>query len=328
MRGPRARVRDAILVAELSTLIGRLAAPGDTRCTLFYRYFDEDLGLVTRVASTSAARDAIRDVVANERSGGTDIQKALLASLAQVAEARAEDVDLARAQIVLVTDGEAAVDEDRIVAARDALAGLPIGISVIALGKENPALRGLVARQRAKGEAAFYHHLDDAELEALLEEECGGLLDELESLDRARDLSALEDLEVEAQARREVGLDADGAEGSCARSEALRRDRVAIGARFARWFPEAIDDATAPVPAADREEIEATAAALASVAEVVSLLGGAALARQADAIELLERLLPDAGLTPTRYRSLVRQYPAALAPPLRALRDAALGQGS
>lgn len=375
MKGARARVRDAILIAELSTLIHRLESPGDMRCTLFYRYFNEELGLQTRVDSVKGARDAIRDVVSNERAGGTDIEKALLASLEQVAESRANDPDLARAQIVLVTDGEAPVDEAAIVSARDAIGGgpqrLPIGVSVIALGQENPALRGLVSRQRAKGEAAFYHFLDDDELKAItegvledepaihspqrwrwtvqskhgkvepaslaqmLDEETGGLLDDLERIDQERDHTALERLEEESQARRDVGLvdvDDGSGDGDRARIEALRKDRVALGARFARWFPDlgpatmTGGATTLPKPGTrERDDIDATCCALASVAEVVALLGGSETARQADAIELLERLLPDARLTPARYRSVLREHPGAIANSLAAARAAVAG---
>ena len=358
MKGPRARVRDAILVAELSTLIARLEAPNDTRCTLFYRYFTDELGLTHKIDTVKKARDAIRDVVVNERSGGTDIQAALLASLEQIQEAQATDKELARAQIVLVTDGEAPVDEAAVEDAKKKLGDLPIGISVIALGEENPALRAIVARQRAKGVAAFYHFLDDAELAAIaegslggdlaihppsrwtelekdpaalaraLDDECFALLEELEGIDRERDLSALERIEAETQARRELGItDEDGAgDGERARIEALQKDNVALAARYARWFPPATPATSAEqLPERDREEIEAVACARASVAEVVTLLGGSRLARQADAIDLFERLLPDARLTPGRYRAIVREHPHAIARPLQALHDAVTG---
>ena len=361
MIGPRARVRDGILVAELSTLMRRLDDPGDTRCTLFYRYFDEALGPVSCVRTVAEARDAIRAIVMNRREGGTDIQAALLASLEQIAEARAHDPDLARAQIVLVTDGEAAVDEDAIVSARDAMRGLPIGVSVIALGQENAALRALVSRQRAKGEAAFYHFLDDEELRGIaagelasdhvihppdrwadlerdqdklaraLDDETAGLLDELEQIDRGRDVGALERLEEEAQARREVGLadEHEGGDGERARVEALRKDRAALDARYARWFPAPPVGGTPvslPKPGTpERDDIDATCCALASVAEVIGLLGGSPLARRADAIDLLERILPDARLTPARYRAVLREFPHAVASSLRASRDAVAG---
>ena len=51
--------------------------------------------------------------------------------------------------------------------------------------------------------------------------------------------------------------------------------------------------------------------------------------RQADAIEVFERLLLDAGMQPSRYQELRKRYPDALAPALGAL-HAVLGlrQGS
>jgi Mg-chelatase subunit ChlD len=358
MRGPRARVRDAMLVSEIATLVARIQSPGTTRCTLYYRYFDEELGPVTRVDGVASAKAAILHVVTTVRDGGTDIQRALLASLAQIEEARRLDGDLARAQIVLVTDGEAAVDEAAIVAARDAIRGLPIGVSVVALGEENPALRALVAHQRAKGEPAFYHFLDDERLRAIatgeldvglpvhlpempsrspaalareLEAELGSIVDELASLDRARDVAALEDLDLERQARHEAGLDATEGlrDGDRARLEALGRDRLSLEARFARWFPDAATSEPSASPHAfpapgssERDDVEAVTCALASVAEVVALLGGSDLGRRADAIELLERLLPDARVTPSRYRAVLRDWPAAVASPLAAVHAA------
>lgn len=344
MEGARARVRDALLVAELSTLMRRLEGPGDVDCTLHFRFFDERVRPVTRVATVAEATAAIRDVVSTRREGGTDIQAALLASLVQVAEARVADPSLAQAQIVLVTDGEAFVDEAALVEARAKISGLPIGISVVALGEENQALRGIVARQRAKGERAFYHFLDDEDLagivagtaeeadaihppvdwEAVLAEETADLVDELERIERAREDATLETLEAETQARRELGVVDDANDGARARLEALRKDRVALGARFDRWFPEpeAGNDAMPGERTKEREDLDAAACALASVAEVVTLLGGTAVARQADAIELLERLLPDAHLGTADYRALVQRWPAGLAPGLRAVRAA------
>ncbi|HSO33706.1 MAG TPA: vWA domain-containing protein, partial [Labilithrix sp.] len=315
MRGPRARVRDALLVAELATLIARLKSPGHVRCTLLFRYFDEELGEITRVDSVAGAKAAIRDVVGTMRDGGTDIQKALLASLEQVEVARELDPDLSRAQIVLVTDGESTVDEQAVVAARAVLAGLPIGVSVIALGQENPALRGLVARQRARGEPAFYHFLDDEQLAAIasgvhehgtalhlpesrprnalavareLESEVGSLVEELRSIERERDIAALERLDADVRARRDSGGEGAAAsaepiarDGERARSEALNRDRGSLAARYARWFPAVTASGAGSGPGAapprgtkERDEVDAVICALSSVAEVVVLVGG------------------------------------------------------
>ncbi len=362
MHGPRARVRDALLVAEIATLLERIRSPGHTRTTLHFRFFDEELGPVTRVDGVASAKSAIREVVGTVREGGTDIQQAILASLQQVAVARELDPDLSRAQIVLVTDGESEVDEAAIVRARAALGGVPIGLSVIALGEENAALRGIVARQRARGERAFYHFLDDAQLGRIargeihagpplhlpegreraparvareLEREVGALVEELEAIDRASDVSLLERLDAETQARREMldGLEPSGDDGERARLEAMNRDRLALGVRYARWFPEPRLHAAVEAevglgpeaPTREREDVEATVAALASIAEVVALLGGSELGRRADAIELLERLLPDARLTPARYRAVLSNWPGAVAAPLRAVHEAVRG---
>ena len=145
-------------------------------------------------------------------------------------------------------------------------------------------------------------------------------------------MAALEGLDAEVQARRETGDDDSADAGARARVEALRRDRTALEARFARWFPppsSAAPGAVVPSPVSgspERDDVNAVCSALASVAEVVALLeGGGDLARRADAIELFERLLPDAHLTPARYREVVREWPIAVAPALRAVHDAVEG---
>lgn len=345
MIGPRARMRDAILVAELATLLRRFEeARRSVRVTLFYRYFDLEVGPVTRVDDPKSALDAIQEVAAMIRVGGTNIEDAVVASLEQIRDAREQDPDLARAQIVLVTDGEAPVREERIEAARAALGDLHVGVSVIALGDENPALRAIVAKQRARGERAFYHFIPDAALASIakgqidrggvihlpalegdasrapeetaraLRSELEGLLDELVDLDRRRDLDAIERAEAELRAAGELGVSLDG-EG--ARREAIARDVRAVERRYARWFPPA---AAKPDHDAPRDgDVDAAYVVLATVAEVVSIVGGSSLARRAEAIDVLERLLPDAGLSPARYQQVLAAHPEALAGALAAV---------
>jgi hypothetical protein len=357
--GARARMRDAILLAELATLMQRFEdSARRVRVVLYYRYFSHELGPVVRVDSGPAALAAIGDVLGQMRVGGTDIERALVASLQQVQQARQSDPDLARAQIVLVTDGEAEVREDVVLAARAAMEDLPIHVSVIALGQENPALARLVARQRARGERAFYHFLSDealaamlsrgvdpgeaihlppvpedastppaqraAELDALL----GGLLDELATLGRERHVESLEQSSLEHDALTDLGVTAAArTEGERARGEAHGRDRRALEARFARWFPRA--DA-APATASNRSgdaalepgDAEAALVVLSAVAEVVGEMGGTELSRRADAIDLVERLLPDARLSPARYQAVVAAAPAPVARALAAVHAA------
>ena len=350
MIGPRARVRDAMLVAELATLLRRLSSGDSVRCAVYYGFFNDQVGPIVKVDSIDAAKRALEDVCETVRSGGTDIQGALLAAFETVAKARADDADLARAQVVLVTDGEAAVDEATIVAAREmASADVPLGVSVVALGAENGALRGIVARQRAKGERAFYHFVDDETLRAMadgsldtalplhlratpggaptvarsLEASVGQVVTELEDLARARDLEALDGIEAERVALREMGAEAVTlvGEGARARIESLQRDRDALTRRFARWFPQpgASQPVTQTLDDEARSDAEAVHVMLASIVEVVRVVGGGELARKADAIELIERLMPDAGITPARYFATLSSHATRVAPALTAL---------
>lgn len=338
MIGDRARTRDAILVAELSTLLQRFESARRTaRVSLFYRYFDLEPGPITRVDDGPSALAAIEDVVGTTRVGGTNIEEALLGSLQQISEAKAADPDLARAQIVLISDGAAPVHEERIAAARAELGDLAVSVSVIALGEENEALRAMVARQRASGERAFYHFVPDralrdmtsgnidrggilhlppsetlgADLRAVL----GELLDELVELEHKRDLESIERTEAELRTSGEFGVSLHG-EG--ARREAMTRDVRAIERRYERWFPKPGQGEEQ----GDRADADAVYVVLAAVAEIVSVVGGTALARRAEAIELLERLLPDASISPARYQRVLAAFPTTLGPALAAVHAA------
>ncbi len=176
MLGPRARMRDALLLSELTTLSARLqdaARSGDQ--VLYYRYFNDKVGETRRVATAEDAALAVDDILGNLRYGGTNIQAALMASFEQIRLAVVDDPDLARAQIVLVTDGEAPIDEGLLRRAREGVGGIPVGVSIIALGAQNPELRELAARQRARGERVFYQFVDDEELRRIVEGETAGL---------------------------------------------------------------------------------------------------------------------------------------------------------
>jgi hypothetical protein len=56
----------------------------------------------------------------------------------------------------------------------------------------------------------------------------------------------------------------------------------------------------------ERDDIDAVALALATLAEAVAVTGGSPLSRRADAIEILERLLPDVGVTSWRYEEVLQ----------------------
>jgi hypothetical protein len=337
MIGSRSRMRDAVLLAELSTLKRRLETQS-ARVVLHYRYFDAELHPAREVRTPAAVLESIEDVVSTIRTGDTDIQKALLGSLEQIQAAQRSGMPLGQAQIVLVTDGDAPVDEAAITAARERVGAIPVGLSVIALGQENEALRALVARQRARGERAFYHFIDDETLQGLaadpeslddgtalhlppapagpptaaeLEKELGGLLEEMAQLSRTRDLESLESLGAHRAAMDEVGLDpAMEGEVERARAQAMMRDQRALAETYERWFPvpEDAKPAAAAPAAPAKTDVDAVLVVLGTVVEVLSVVGGSPLARMTDAIDLLERLLPDARLTPARYRAVLAEH--------------------
>lgn len=332
MLGARSRMRDAMLVAELSTLAARLAKGGFVRPRLLFRFFDTALHKLTRVATEAEALTAIENVLAETHDGGTDIELALTDSFAEIKRAREKDKDLARAQIVLVTDGDAPVDKHKILRAQGAVGDLAIGVSVVALGMENEALRDLVAEQRKLGRAAFYHFVSDEELELIasgklnasfslhlakedsgksrseiarsLSQSVGALVEELAELERSRDVAKIEQAELERRSLHELEAigEASISEGERARFEAAQDDERALRSRFERWFGHAEAPATDGDPSPeDAENVRTT---LAAVLEIVDLVGGTELERKAEAIELFERLLPDAGVTPGRFRAV------------------------
>jgi hypothetical protein len=330
MVGPRARMRDAILIAELSTLARRLSdRSNNARVVLFYCYFDTEVSELVRIDTSQRAIAHIESVAATLRTGGTNIEKALLESFAAVRRAKSHDPDLARGQIVLITDGESDIDEAKILRARASVGELDLGVSVIALGQENRVLRALVAGQRARGERAFYHFVEDETLGRL---EAGRLdfgralhlpksrwlgagdqVDDAALADTLR--AALDEIaDIERAYRRERTAD-DGPR--CADARALKR-------RFNRWFP-APSDAAPQWPEAEtleRDDLEAAVVLLTTITEVVELVEGTTAERQEDAVALLERMLPDAALSPARYQAALDDYPGVVASPLSALHGA------
>ena len=354
MLGPRAHMRDGILLAELSTLISRYRdRERRIEPRLHYRYFDVEPGPVTCVDGPSAALAAIESVVSTVHYGGTNIQRALLATLDDIRVAREEDDALARAQIVLVTDGAASVDRDRMLAARSAVGNIPVGISIIALGAENGALRDLAAFQRGRGEAVFYHFISDGELadivdgkkglvsihlpEALapadLKRELGGLVEEIDALRRVREDPATRDGEDVKDAFDEVGLSPDdlARDAAKARLELARRDEAALGRAFDRWFPPPSPDDSRPrefvPPGDDAASLDEVNAVLAATVTVIELVGSSALERKIDAIEIVERLLIDAGIPPWHYADLLRRYSAELREGISRVRSVVAARG-
>ncbi|MFK7986017.1 MAG: hypothetical protein AB8I08_08295 [Sandaracinaceae bacterium] len=339
MLGARARMRDAVIVAELASLVSRLERPSERiRSLLYYRYFNSDTDVTRRVASIPDALSAIEEVLGTMRGGRTDIEGALLDSLALITENRSNDVELSRAQIILVTDGAAPLDAALIAKTQQTL-DIPVRVSVIALGEPNPELRQLAVEQRAAGLKVLYHQVsdheldewergwaegdwpafaaDDARLRASLDapEQTLGELAGLSDRDPSSD-----DPEALLQGLREVGLDeAHLTEGARARLELARRDERSLRRRFDRLFPVP-ERSPASVPRRDDDELTVALDALSVVSEVIAVAFSDEATAMRDAIAILERLLRERGLAPARYLELAALHGDVLGPAIDVVR--------
>ncbi|HEX4622256.1 MAG TPA: VWA domain-containing protein, partial [Myxococcaceae bacterium] len=164
MFGPRARFRDAIMIAELNNLRQK-ALRGDPIDPLYFCYFNDTPTEIFRVDTAAEATRQIRRLFDDSPADGqTDIGLALMAAFDSIRAAQGRDPYLARATVVLVTDGEDRIDVDFLRQMRAPMGSLDISMSFISLGWENRDLKSLVDEQREHGGRAFYVHLSDEEI--------------------------------------------------------------------------------------------------------------------------------------------------------------------
>ncbi|RKH42442.1 vWA domain-containing protein [Corallococcus sicarius] len=289
MHGARARFRDALIIAELNNLRVK-ARRGEAFDPLYFSFFND---VPTELARVETAAEATRQIEKLFRDspaeGQTDISLALLSAFDSIRAAQGRDPYLARATVVLITDGEDRVDLDLIRRTRAPMGALDIALSFISLGEENPDLKSLVLEQRAAGGRAFYHPLSDEEIRwartefdtpwrTLLPRDVPATLAALESL--APHLDALE--AVAAGRVPQAG--------------------VAVEASFDALFPDS--PASSPSPEAPGPDV------VARVADILEAVGEAASLAPADrrateSVVLLQHLLSVYGLTPARYLAVL-----------------------
>jgi von Willebrand factor type A domain len=332
MLTPRSVLRDAILIAELCTIIARLNdAKRNVNPTLYFQYFDKEVGPVTEVVTSEQAANAIEGLLTTVRTGGTNIQAALLRSIEQIRVAQSRGMDLARANIVLVTDGESPVDESEIVNTLASLGELQTGINIIALGQENPSLKKLAAHQKEMGKRVFYQFIDDETIRKIINgerdtvclhppddselENCSDLLretiEQIEQSERIRDEMIGSDLFLE-QALGEMGTDTALRAAMKGRIELAKRNDAALIRRFERWFPRITNASTEALNYPDQRtesRLRDTVSLVDGVTEVLSLMKAEHRELQADALEVFQRSLSDAGISPFEYTELLDRFP-------------------
>ncbi len=282
MHGARARFRDAIVIAELNAIRVKAKAglPFDP---LYFSFFND---VPTELHRVDGGDDATRQIDKlfdrSPAEGQTDISLALMSAFESIGRAQGRDPYLARATVVLVTDGEDGVDLELIRRAKKPFSGLDIALSFISLGEENVDLKSLVLEQRAQGSRAFYHHLSDAEI-ALARTEFDSswrtLLPRELSVGRELAEQLLPHLEaLEAIAARRPG------------GERTRTD-LPFDTLFPKERPRAL-----PVAAPVRARLVDVLEAIAEAAPLASLD-----ARPTEAVELVTHLLQVYALTVPRY---------------------------
>lgn len=292
MHGARARFRDALLVAELESIVSK-GLVGVRADPLYYCYFSDRPTSLRRVEGADEALGQLEQILARTPAAGpTDITLALSTAFETVLQARGLDPRLGRAEVVLVTDGEDRIDVDRIQRARGPLTGLAVSLSFIALGHENPDLRQFARAQREEEGRAFYTHLDDVELlwartafetpfRTLLPEEPGFTLDPAR-IDRGELERRLQALEKVA-----VALDAEVA--------GFGPMPVPPG-RFERLFPRRLAAAGARV---DQEAVDRVLRILEALEVTAPLVP---LRERADeCVRLLEHLCDLYGMTASQW---------------------------
>jgi uncharacterized protein YegL len=285
MHGARARFRDAIIIAELNNLRAK-AHQGLPFDPLYYSFFNDSPTELSRVdTATEATRQIEKLFRHSPAEGQTDITLALMSAFDSIRTAQGRDPYLARATVVLITDGEDRVDMELIRRTRAPMDSLTIALSFISLGEENADLKSLVQEQRSQGGRAFYHHLSDEEIQwartefdapwrTLLPHDAPETPDNLDAL-----WPHLEALEAMASKR------------------AAATSPVAVEASFDALFPE-----KPPVPgreAASKDVQARVGDILDAISEAASL--APADRRATESVVLLQHLLGVYQLTPARY---------------------------
>jgi hypothetical protein len=287
MDGARARFRDAIVLAELNAIRvkAEVGLPFDP---LYLTFFNDRPSELLRVDSgLEATRQMERLFQGSLAEGQTDITLALVSAFESIGQARGRDPYLARATVVLVTDGEDGVDLEGVRRARQPHQGLDIALSFISLGEENPDLKTLVLDQRQAGGRAFYHHLTDPEI-ALAPTEFDSAWRTLFPGDAEPGPEALEALLPHLEAL-----------------EAIARSRpapvvVRADSQFQALFPQ-------DPPASVRSPSPALEARLGDLLDAIAEAAALAPAEQrpSEAVALLTHLLRVYGLAPARYLEVV-----------------------
>ncbi len=173
MGGDPARFQAGLISAFTAKALSDVAPSGKHRHRVLIVPFDTVPGKPVRVTNTPEALDVIRNYQDKLKNtgGGTDIQSALMQALSLIADAEKRAGEpLAAANIVLMTDGQAEIDTDKLINARKAIdRDTPIQTMFIAINNTNEDLMRFAMDSQSMGaERGFYREFSPALISDIL----------------------------------------------------------------------------------------------------------------------------------------------------------------
>lgn len=175
MSGNPGEFQAGIIAAFTAAALSDVSPSGKYRHKIVIIPFDSEPGLPIVVNNATEALEVIKNYrkkLANT-SGGTDIQKAYLAALAVIAEAGQRNGEpLAAANIVLMTDGQASIDANELMKARDAIdRRTPLQTMFIALNQTSDELIRFAQDSKSIGsDRGFYREFTGELINEIIKE--------------------------------------------------------------------------------------------------------------------------------------------------------------
>jgi Mg-chelatase subunit ChlD len=225
MGGNPGEFQAGLISAFTARALSDIAPSGKHRHRVVIVPFDGAPGVPVAVTNTQEALDILRNYQSKfaNTGGGTDIQKALLQAMSLIADAEKRAGEpLAAANIVLMTDGQSAIDPNELLRARKAIdRQTPLQTMFIAINNTNMDLMEFAMDSRSMGaERGFYREFTS--------EHIGDILNEARGLD----ISKFKDAFFTEQAAREIPGEIYALMDQAQRLASRYMDQIYNGSRY------------------------------------------------------------------------------------------------
>lgn len=206
MSGGLDEFQAALITAFACRAIDDVTASGKHRHKILLIPFDDKVGTPMKINNI----DDILNLITNYKSwlkntsGGTDIQKFLLQAMALIVEAQTNAKNpLDAANIIVMSDGESAIDYEELSKARKAIhRDTPLQAMFIALGSSNPDLKRFAqdAKKMGMNSQDLYRSFTHNEINNLMQKSQKNDLEEYQkafySLKKPQDISQIDRMEI------------------------------------------------------------------------------------------------------------------------------------